>query len=232
MDKKEALDRASKLLNQVHEFAQEEARSFLTSGKKQFVELSENCLELKEKIKAESGDSDILLVDGESVETKLMHFERDLAKLKGAGRRKIWIIGIAVFLLISVLFWKFGANIQNVLHEIFGVTGTVKYIILGVCGAVVFFVTEGITKKGQKTEDGELTQRNLIVHVVFAVIIPVVLVVIFFSSGGTGGDISNLKALKANIPALLSFAAGYSSKLVVMMLNKIVEKGEQIIKAI
>jgi hypothetical protein len=91
MNKKKALYRANKLLNQVHKLAQEEERSFLTLRKKPFAELSFDCLNLKEKIIAESENSGTLLVDQKSVEDKLMSLERKLARLQGKTR---WRLGI------------------------------------------------------------------------------------------------------------------------------------------
>ena len=55
---------------------------------------------------------------------------------------------------------------------------------------MVFFVTEGITKKDLLTKDGELTFKHLITHIAFAVIIPVVIVVILFSGAAIGKGLS------------------------------------------
>ncbi len=98
---------------------------------------------------------------------------------------------------------------------------------MGISGAVIYFVTEGFTKGdgGSPLKESGITFQALIAQIAYAVIIPVVVVVLFFSPDASIG--SN----EANISAL-SFAAGYSSKLVVMLLNKIVEKGEQIIKTL
>ena len=228
MNKQEALEKVNALVEHAHISAQEEARSIFIVGKERFAKLSIKCLELKEKIIV-SDDADPLLIDNNSVEAELMSFERELAKLKGKARHLLGLAGVLAFVLLATILWKFGGHIQDSLLKLFGFADTGKYIILGICGAVVFFVTEGITKKEQLIDGGELTLRRLIAHIAFAVIIPVVIVVIFFSNDAIGGGTS---ALDANIPALLCFAAGYSSKLVVMLLNKIVEKGEQIINAI
>ena len=162
------------------------------------------------------------------MEGLIYDLEMEAAGLEGRSFRILFMFGLTIFLLLFLLMWYWGGAFQDVLSELTVGDGTIKYIVLGICGAAVYFITEGMVLKVDASEKSEITMRQIIAKILLAIIIPIVLVVIFFSGPPATG---NETSATANIP-LICFAAGYSSKLVVLLLNKIVEKGEKVINAL
>jgi hypothetical protein len=108
-----------------------------------------------------------------------------------------------------------------------GVEAPVKLITLGMAGAFVYLATS-LMARFSNNESANRPFDHIIrftIQLLLAIIVPVVLVALFFTQQG---EISNVKIS----PELLSFACGYSAKLVIDFFNKIVEKASKIIDAI
>ena len=223
MDKKEALQRINKLLNKVHLSAQNEIKALLRLRSAGYESLSKRCLDLKESILKTSTASDSVKLGDELVGAHLMKLECEYAAIQGKSKRVLATGVFIIFAILCAIFYFFSTTIKNELTNMLGVEETFKYIVLGIGGALVYFVTEGFTKKELASQEEGLSFQRIISRIILAIIIPIVFIVVFSFEDGN---------MNPNTPALICFAAGYSSKLVVMFLNKIVEKGQQIIKAI
>ena len=169
-----------------------------------------------------------LTLDSKGLKEKLLDLQMRKRLL---DRSILWlrifaIVGLAVVLLVLV-FWK--PDIVSGLVADLGINGTAKYILLGISGAVIYFAKDTL----RRIEKGEITTNvsllRFIIRCAFSIIIPVVIVIVFFSKSNSNG---NSEKLETDMSSLLCFAAGYSTELVVVLLNKIVEKGKMIIEAI
>jgi len=229
MNKEDALVYLDKVLGNVKALSEKEAKSLLKLGNK-YETLGRKCLKLKVEIENDDNAEKPIIINEAGVEGLIYDLEMEAASLEGRAFRTLFMFGFVLFLLLFLLMWRWGGAFQDVLSELTVGDGTIKYIVLGICGAAVYFITEGMVLKVNADEESEITIRQIIAKILLAIIIPIVLVVIFFSGSpvpvegnGTSGTV--------NVP-LMCFAAGYSSKLVVLFLNKIVEKGEKVINAL
>ncbi len=218
MKKEEALQRITTLLEKVHTIAQENEKRVIPFRIVDYVALINKCLDLEEKILEESDHVNTVKIDDKSVRVRasIIKLELDFATLQGDSRRIFAFIGVIALIIASLALWFLGSHFQRSLESIFGQTIIYKYIALGIGGALIFFITEGLLTENT-------LQPSIIAQITLSIIIPIVLVVCFVNKEGK---------MEPNLPALLSFAVGYSSKIAIMLLNKIVEKGEQVIKAI
>ncbi len=187
-----------------------------------------SCLELKQEIVNSDSAAPVAQLTGGTAEERIFDRERQLSSMERPGRIRLTVIGLGVFAIVALGLWMFGGNLGEAISSLFGVEGILTYIILGLAGALVFFVTEAFTKKENLLSDSVTTARGMTARIVLGTIIPIVLAVVFVSVGEDGKP----KLGSGDPVALMCFAVGYSSKLVVMLLNKIVQKGESIINAI
>lgn len=128
--------------------------------------------------------------------------------------------GLVYFLIVSV-------DIPKFITETLGVQTPEKLITLGIAGAFVYLATSYLkTLESPISLDSQI--RGIIdfsLRLSLAIVVPIVLVVLFFTEEGTIGEVTLS-------PEILSFLTGYSAKLVTDLFSKLVEKGSNMIEAI
>src|SRR5262249_49778918 len=100
-----------------------------------------------------------------------------------------------------------------------------RLISLGLMGAFLYFATSMLAlAEGKTMRFARLLDFSI--RILLAVLVPILLVVLLFKPDGTRKELSVLS------PEVLSFVCGYSAKLVIELLAKLVEKGSKMIAAI
>ena len=125
------------------------------------------------------------------------------------------------FVVIFIVFNYF--DVPKFINLTLGVDAPEKLISFGISGAFVYLATSLITQSSAFGAMGTVT--NFAFRFLLAVVVPIILVALFFSPQG------QLKELTLT-PELLSFAVGYSASLLTETLNKVVEKVSTMVKAI
>jgi len=123
---------------------------------------------------------------------------------------------VAVYIIIKV-------DIGGFIVKNLGVDAPEKLVSLGVAGAGLFVATDYLQKSEILTKGNKIAV--FLIRLALAIVVPIVLVVLFFEKNGT------VKKLSFS-PEVLSFVCGYSSKVVISLFNKIVEKATKMIEAI
>lgn len=121
---------------------------------------------------------------------------------------------IATYFLISFF------DIPSFIQKTLGVSAPEKLISFGISGALIFLATSILLKSNKNNGVIEFSIRILL-----AILVPIILVALLFSNNG------ELLEFKVT-PELISFICGYSAKLVVELLNKLVEKVSTMIQSI
>ncbi|WFD09180.1 hypothetical protein [Tepidibacter hydrothermalis] len=173
-------------------------------------DLINKCIDLQEKL-SDIEDDDIKQIS--QIRIQVMKIRVESKKLKTPY--KMLIFSFIPYLLILILLCStmvyFSETIVSFINE------SKNLIFFGIIGAISYFLSYL-----EKKSSGIVF--NLLIRFLFAIIIPIILIQLIFESG---------KVREANItPELISFTCGYSSKLVIDILNKLVEKGSKIIDAI
>lgn len=136
------------------------------------------------------------------------------------------IFSICLLMLLSIVIYKNIEYLSATINMLFGINAPERLIIIGILGAIMYLFTSILNRQEYKSV-GEPAWMVLtfIVRIIVSIIVPILLVVLFFSSDGA------IKSLRIT-PELLSFGCGYSSKLVIDILNKIIQKCSSMINSL
>jgi len=184
-------------------------------------ELSAKCIDLKHQVLAAEGSPGSLLGASKQFLDLEIWVKRRVAKNNLMPTVIALYVGFA--LLFFLIQWvDFGSIVTITL----GVAAPEKLITLGIAGAFVYLATSLLSRvQGQ---EGDTQLKHIIeftIRLSLAIIVPIILVVLFFKPDGTVGEVTIT-------PELTSFACGYSAKLVLDIFNKVVEKASLMVKAI
>lgn len=153
---------------------------------------------------------------------KVIEYERIGHKLKmRLGIIPTFMVAYLGFGAITWITLQF--NIPKFIVEKLGVEAPEKLISLGIAGAFLYLATEYISKQENYNENPKIS--IFLVRLSLSIIVPIVLVILFFDKKG------NIKEMSIS-PELLSFCCGYSAKLVIGLFNKMIEKGSKMIDTI
>ncbi|MCR8655832.1 DUF2304 family protein [Paenibacillus endoradicis] len=196
--------------------------TFLPSINRRLNDFAIECLELEKEINTTvlsvnniyefKHKITILEIKFNSTYTRLNFFPAFLS---------VYVGSFLVVLLISFF------DVPGWINNFFGVSTSSKLISFGIAGALLYMATKLLTH----IESNQLNNKQLAsvldvsIRLMLAIVVPIVLVVIFFKPDGTLGDFSVS-------PELLSFVCGYSAKIVIDIFNKLVEKVSKMIEAI
>lgn len=177
------------------------------------------CLDLKHRLNSATDD-------------ELVELQKEFLSLEQAAHRHSVLLNTVpsvalLYVVATVLFLGLtSADLAGFVNHVLGVRPPEKLIALGIFGAFTYLATTTLTDiRAQHAPSAFNRTMEFSLRVGLAIIVPVILVVVFFNeSGATRED--------SIAPELLSFACGYSVKLVVELFNKIVEKGSKLINAL
>lgn len=173
--------------------------------------------------------SDVLLFEGSMLEfqeirTRVIECERN-ARVP----MTIWqFIGLIIlfFFVIGIVGTPSTWDAVNAYLGKFGVTASGELIGLGISGAVLYFAIDHLQNTEALSKESKMVAY--LIRLFLAVVVPIVLVALFF--GNVNKNAQHPELTRSS--EILSFACGYSSKVVVVFLNKIVEKAIKMIHAI
>ena len=191
--------------------------NILPNTKKRFNALFDEAIDLLKDLASINESSPELLECEKNVYALEYKYHRLHNKLVVGPRLFLFYFGIILFFL---LMSKVGISF---LKEILQVKQPTKLISLGIAGAFLYLTIQLPTELRPLSEP-KSKFASFVVRLLVAIVMPVVIVILFFTEEG--------QAKIKLTPELLSFACGYSAKLVIDILNKIVEKASDIIKAI
>ena len=124
MTKEERIQRASNLLEKIHGSAQEQEQSLLAIGRNSYAALTEECLTLLTKLSAIIDDPELQSKGYIPEEADIFSLERKYAGLQGLSRKILIVAGVILFIIVSVLLYFYGGNIQDSLNKTFGAKET------------------------------------------------------------------------------------------------------------
>ena len=132
----------------------------------------------------------------------------------------IYVGFIAVFFLLRYV------DITGFVKDVLQVDAPERLITFGIAGAFLYLAT-ALLSTLSTSENGDAVSKiaDFTVRILLAIFVPIILVSLFFTSDGKLADVTLS-------PELLAFSCGYSAKLVVDILNKIVEKGSKMIDVV
>lgn len=177
------------------------------------------CLDLKQRLNT-AGDNELLAL------------QKEFLALEQAAHRHGVLLNtlpsVALLYIVATLlfFGLTSADLAGFVNHVLGVRPPEKLIALGIFGAFIYLATNTLSNiRAQSSPTAFHRAMEFSIRVGLAVIVPVILVVLFFNEDGTTRQ-------ESIAPEILSFACGYSVKLVVELFNKIVEKGSKLISAL
>ncbi len=166
--------------------------------------------------------------DGNSI----FDLHKEFISLERTTKKRAVILGalpsiLMLYFAIAVVFLiATSVDIPKFIEGTLGVKTPGKLITLGIAGALVYLATTVLSHAEVLTEKpGFSTVLHHTIRFFLAIVVPIILVVLFFNESGS------LKEVTVS-PELLSFGCGYSAKLVIELFNKIVEKGSKMVAAL
>ena len=153
---------------------------------------------------------------------KLIEYERRAAFIKlqshlMTNATLAYIIGVVLIYIVVK------GDVSGFIVKTLGVDAPEKMISLGIAGAGLFVATDYLQRSDILNKGN--TVSIFLIRLSLAIVVPIVIVVLFFDNKGNVRKISFT-------PEVLSFICGYSSKVVIGIFNKIVEKATKMIEAI
>jgi hypothetical protein len=175
--------------------------------------------------------SDLLLFNGTISEYQALRTEVIECERSARFPMTVWqFLGLIIlFFLVLGIFgspdvWK---AINGYLGQL-GVTAPGQLIGLGIAGAVLYFAIEHLQNAEALSKESKVVIYSI--RLFLAVVVPIVLVALFF--GNVTNDPKTNTGGLSRSSEILSFACGYSAKVVVIFFNKIVEKAIKMIHVI
>lgn len=220
-EKKELINRLEKIVNELttKEKGLNVLMTNLKNTRSKIDSLISDCIDLQNEIITFSGE----ITELNLLKKKLIEYERLGHQLK--TRLGFLPTFMLAYIGFAILFWiTLSVDIPKFVVEKLGVEAPEKLISLGIAGAFLFLATEYLQKQ---EPSGQFNNKvsTFLIRLTLAVIVPIVLVILFFDKSG------NIQEMSIT-PELLSFSCGYSAKLVIGIFSKIVEKGSKMIDAI
>ncbi len=190
-----------------------------------FDELTKECIELQIEL-YKSSDDTLELLDLKKKVVSLENQVEQKVRSVASVRFLISFSFILVFVILPLIMLLNALNILSIIKDSFDIEELDKTIVLGIAGACVYFATSLLSKLDHESLKNKKISGTIkcILRLSLAIVVPFVLIMILFNPDGTVGEVAT--------PELLSFACGYSVKLVIDILNKLVEKGSKIIEVI
>ncbi|WP_262636512.1 hypothetical protein [Vibrio alginolyticus] len=131
------------------------------------------------------------------------------------------LIYFGFFAVFSLFLY---VDIPSFIKTTLGVEAPEKLVTMGIAGAFIYFITD-LLKRMDSTEVSQgVGVLKFTIQLTLAVLVPIILVSLFFDGDGKLSELSLS-------PELLSFVCGYSSKLVIDTMNKVVEKVTKMLQA-
>lgn len=180
----------------------------------------DRCIDLHREVDAISSDQDTW-----EYAQRLFAIEATYKEL----RARLFLLP-TVFLVYAgflvVFYVLYFVDITGFLKEVLQIDAPERLITFGIAGAFLYLATSLLTTFSS-SESGDAISKiaDFAVRVLLAIVVPVILVSLFFSSDGKLANVTLS-------PEMLAFSCGYSAKLVVQILNKIVEKGSRMIDVV
>lgn len=186
--------------------------------RRRFDELVTKCVDLHQEL-AVLAPSD----DTWAQSQKLFTIEAEYKRL----RAKLLLMPAVILIYLGFfgIFWLVTyVDIAGFVKSVLKVDAPERLITFGIAGAFLYLATSVLAELNREglTKDSVTWVADFTVRVLLAVVVPIVLVALFFTSDG---KVSEVKLS----PELLAFACGYSAKLVVDLFNKVVEKCSKMI---
>lgn len=187
--------------------------------RRRFADLLQHCVELQKDIYLIS-DSDPSIFDLHARFLALeAEYKRLRAKLMLLPSFTIIYFGfIALFALLNFI------DVTGFIKSVLKVEAPERLLTLGVAGAFLYLATSMLSRIAGAS-DPMSKVIDFTIRLTLAIVVPIVLVALFFTPDG------KLSEMRVS-PELMAFACGYSAKLVVEIFNKIVEKVSKMIEAI
>lgn len=189
---------------------------------RRYDELLERSLDLQKQLLKVDDDTDEVLELGKRVYAIETAYARLHTRLMLIPSILFIYFGVAALILIIYLI-----DLQKIVTKTLGVETPEKLITFGLAGAFLYLATSRLSKLevATRAESQIASVAIFTIRLFYATIVPVVLVALFFNKEG---EVSNMKIS----PELLSFGCGYSSKLVVDIFNKVVDKVSKMVEAL
>lgn len=184
-------------------------------------ELSAKCIDLKRQVLAAEDNS------AELLEESKQFLDLEIWVKRRVAINNLMPTVIALYVGFALIFFALQrVDFGSIVTKTLGVAAPEKLITLGIAGAFVYLATSLLSRiQGQ---EGDTQLKHVVeftIRLSLAIIVPIILVVLFFKPDGTVGEVTIT-------PELTSFACGYSAKLVLDIFNKLVEKASLMVKAI
>lgn len=175
--------------------------------------------------------SDVLLFDGNMTDFQFLRTEVIECERSARFPMTIWqFLGLVIlfFLILGIFGSPDTWTAINGYLKTLGIMAPGPLIGLGIAGAVLYFAIEHLQNTEALSRESKMVVY--LIRLFLAVVVPIVLVALFFGKIST--DAKGNTGELSRSSEILSFACGYSSKVVVVFFNKIVEKAIKMIHVI
>ncbi|WGS87627.1 hypothetical protein [Methylomonas sp. UP202] len=226
MKKDEALNHVSELIKNIHDDAKNASSSMFGIGKDKYVDLAKKCALLEQSINIASNSDNCFILEGTPIRSLIIDLEIEYSSIRGSVQKSKLYYSILIVIVMFFLFMFFYKDISDYIKDEYKIDNAGKYMIIGWLGALIYFLLDIIIDIRQDVDiNTEKSSRIIFGRVVLAVFMPILLIIIF-------NPASDGQKFNPNIIYLLSFTMGYSYKVIVLLLDKILEKAQNIIKAL
>jgi len=200
------------------------ARFGYSYAERRFGDILDKCVKLQKELPEVVDDTEAML----DFRTRVYDLEATYNRLR------FRLVLIPSFLVISAAIVGMGAvvihsGLSDYIQDKLEIRRVMRYIFLAIAGAALYMLTSVMSRQSSSERDGHTVSSGVIlVRILIAIVVPTIIVMLTFEKGGGALKLGQLW----KSPGVWAFLCGYSSKIVIMALNKVVEKVSKMIESL
>jgi hypothetical protein len=192
---------------------------------KRFGELRNACQELQAEFLALSDDAPALL-----------QFRGKIGDLEASyNRLRFRLVQVPSFLAVAAASVIIGSavlhsGIFDYVQDKLEIRRVMRFVLMAIAGALLWGLTSAMSRRESATPGDlqEATFFSVLVRILIAIIVSTIIVILTFKKDGVPLKLGQIW----KSPEMWSFLAGYSCHIIILALNKVVEKVSKMIESL
>ncbi len=151
------------------------------------------------------------------------------------NRLRFRLLQVPSFIVLSVVSVAIAtavlhSGVIDYIQDKMGIRQVMRYVVMAIAGALLWGLTSLMThrEKHYTTAPHGVSFASVLIRVMIAIVVPTIIVMLTFKKDGTPLKLGQIW----KSPEAWSFLAGYSCQIIVLGLNKLVEKVSKMIESL
>lgn len=190
-----------------------------------FRELRNACKELQIELLTLSDDpQDLLNFQSKIDDLEATHNRLRFRLIEAPSAIVIAAVSVAIGLAV------YHSGLIEYLQDKLELKRVMRYVLMAVAGALLWGLTSIMSRgeSAKSADSGHVSFSSILVRVLIAIVVPTIIVMLTFKKDGTPLKLGQMW----KSPEIWSFLAGYSCQIIILVLNKLVDKVTKMIESL